>query len=516
MGASNGCVEISSCSSITVPADSRVAARLSEKLRATADSTSQLDQGGEAELFESIGGAKVPSRNPSRVESSRPFGKLVKAFDPTSHRSSICSGDGSPRSLKARRSSKCSTGTCSTSDSPGGSPRSALSPDNDDDLLRAVRTGSFKSVEQALLSGSAPQARTLREQTPLMLAAGCDGEECTAIMEKLVAAGCDIEAADGDGLTPLMHACANTNLEAAEWLIQKGAAVNAKACNGRTPIMLAAQNNKGSLSLVKYLTQQGARLDVRDDDGWSLFFCACDHMNYALIRWLLLRCGADLEEKARDGHTPLAILQRHGIGRQEGRYPRKSNLDRVLLDMDKLQGKDSRVNSSSSPRRQRAAARQRQHSPRGSPRRDTSPAGSLSQISPAGSPRSVAKLSSSQNDILTSRSQELGSTTGNSAVRGGGSPGNSPPSSVRTSRKSSPRSPRSRRVKRLELGVPAAAWQAPEDVEDCKAQAMVHMYVPAGALGQDCKNYKCYINDSMISSDSELLRYIAEWGPSTV
>jgi ankyrin repeat protein len=387
-------------------------------------------------------------------------------------------------------------------------------PDNDDELLRAVRAGSFKGVEKALASGSSPQCRTLREQTPLMLAAGCDGEEGIAIMEKLMAAGCDIEAADENGFTPLMHACANTNLEAAQLLIQKGAALNATACNGRTPIMMAAQDSKKSLGLVKHLIQQGARLEVRDDDGWSPLFFACDHMNYALIRWLLLRCGADLEERAKDGRTPLAILQHHGIGRQEGRHPRKPNLDRVLLDLDALQGKVPRANSPSSPRRQRAAARQRQHSPAGSARRHMSPAGSLSQMSPASSPRSVSNIGSSQNDF-TNSSQELRSTTGDSSVRGG-SPANSPPSSGRASRNFSPRSPRSRRANRPEFGVPgvpAAAWQTPEEVA-CKA--MVHMYVPAGAHRQDCKNYKCYINDSRISNDSELLQIISEWGPSTV
>jgi len=265
---------------------------------------------------------------------------------------------------------------------------------------------------------------------------------------------------------------------------------------------------------VKHLIQQGARFDVHDDDGWSALFFACDHMNYALIRWLLLRCGADLEERARDGRTPLAILQHHGIGRQEVRHPQKPNLDRVLLDMDALQGKVPRANSPSSPRRQRAAARQRQHSPAGSARRHMSPAGSLSQMSPASSPRSVSNMGSSQND-LTNRSQELGSTTGDSSVRGG-SPTNSPPSSGRASRKSSPRSPRSRRANRPELGVPgvpAAAWQSAKEV-GCKA--LVHMNVPAGAHRQDCKNYKCYINDSRISNDSELLQIISEWGPSTV
>lgn len=276
--------------------------------------------------------------------------------------------------------------------------------------------------------------------------------------------------------------------------------------------MMAAQDNKGSLVLVKYLIQQGARLDVQDDDGWSAFFFACDHMNYALISWLLLRCGADLEERARDGQTPLAILQHRGIGRQNGKQPRKSDLDRVLLDMDALQGKVPQANRSSSSRRQRASARQRQHSPARSARRHMSPAGSLSQMSPASSPRSVSIMSSSQND-LTNRSQELESATGNTSVRDG-SPASSPATSVRASRKSSPRSPRSRRANRPELGVPgvpAAAWQSPHEV-GCKA--MVHMYVPAGAHRQDCKNYKCYINDTRINNDSELLQIISEWGPN--
>jgi len=501
-------VEIGSCSSITVPADSRLAARLSDKVRSSAEGTSLLDQGdskGDSGEFASIGGVKVPWGNQAHADSRRPFGKFAKAFDPASHRSSTCSGECSPRSLRARRGSKCSAGTCSTISSPRDTPCNDVAPESEDELLRAVRTGSLKGVEEALTSGSVPHSRTLREQTPLMLAACCDGEEGLAIMEKLVAAGCDIEAADESGYTPLMHACANTNFEAAEWLVQRGAAVNAKASNGRTPVMLATCSSKGSFGLVKFLIQQGARLDMQDDEGWSTLFFACDHMNYALIRWLLLRRHADLNEKAKDGQTPLTILQRRGIGIPQGRCHPKSNLDRVLLDMDALQGKVPRANSPSSPRK-RAAARQRQRSPGSSPRQ-MSPAGSLSQMSSTGSPRSVVQTSSSQSDMFMSQSSD-----------GRGSPANSPPSSGRTSRKDSARSPRSRRAtRRVELGVPAAAWQAPEELDDCKA--MVHMYVPAKAHSQDCKNVDVYISNlhrQNIENEGDLFRIIAEWGPSRV
>jgi ankyrin repeat protein len=75
-------------------------------------------------------------------------------------------------------------------------------------------------------------------ESPLHIAV--NGADRGAI-EKLLAAGADIDAPDNVGYTPLFYATGDGNLEIAELLILHGANVNACAdpVNGVTPLLLA-------------------------------------------------------------------------------------------------------------------------------------------------------------------------------------------------------------------------------------------------------------------------------------
>ena len=93
------------------------------------------------------------------------------------------------------------------------------------------------------------------EATPLMMAAA---EKDTEIVRLLLAKKPDIQAIDaGTGLTALMMAVLNNNLENTKELLAQGADVNKKAKNNVTALSLAKQEK--NKDMITILTNAGAK-----------------------------------------------------------------------------------------------------------------------------------------------------------------------------------------------------------------------------------------------------------------
>ncbi len=63
------------------------------------------------------------------------------------------------------------------------------------------------------------------------------------LAEFLLAAGSDIDKADEYGATPLIHAVMLDHRELIKWLIEKGAALEPKTCNGETVLCWATRHD---------------------------------------------------------------------------------------------------------------------------------------------------------------------------------------------------------------------------------------------------------------------------------
>jgi ankyrin repeat protein len=100
-------------------------------------------------------------------------------------------------------------------------------------------------------------------------------------MKLLVAYGADGKIPSDENTTPLMAAAGvgwtgnfsvnapDSFLTAAKYLVEEiGIDVNARQAAGYTALMGAAW--RGDNELVQYLVQKGARLDVRNELGWSV------------------------------------------------------------------------------------------------------------------------------------------------------------------------------------------------------------------------------------------------------
>ena len=155
-----------------------------------------------------------------------------------------------------------------------------------------------------------------------------------------------IEKIDGmaNGYTPLHMAVWNGDVKIVEFLLGKGADVNARSTRTgmrspifravndvamtslllgygasvcmednqrRTPLHAAVENGSG-IDVVRLLLDAGANPNVIDDRGISPLYLACEQ-GYPDIAGLLIRTGADINQRNHEGISPveIAINTRH-------------------------------------------------------------------------------------------------------------------------------------------------------------------------------------------------------------
>ena len=141
----------------------------------------------------------------------------------------------------------------------------------------------------------------------------------TATVRLLLEAGADIDTPDTFiGLTPLMNAAGNRNVEAVKLLLAKGAKVNAVSkteglpkiqtgtveFGGWTPLLMAAAF--GPPEAVKVLLDAGGRIDAQDYRGFTPLMLAVgtDRYDRRTVNMLLAH-GADLRPTNHAGETAL-------------------------------------------------------------------------------------------------------------------------------------------------------------------------------------------------------------------
>src|SRR5262249_42118825 len=129
------------------------------------------------------------------------------------------------------------------------------------DGMTALHWAAMKNdvdlVQTLLYAGANAKATTrIGAYTPLLLAARNGNAE---VIDPLVKAGADVNAATSNGTTPLMFASASGNVALVQALIERGANVNAtESVRGLTPAMFAAASNRAAV--LGLLAQQGADL----------------------------------------------------------------------------------------------------------------------------------------------------------------------------------------------------------------------------------------------------------------
>jgi len=113
-----------------------------------------------------------------------------------------------------------------------------------------------------------------------------------------------IVAADSRGYTLLHKAAYNNRLNVVEFLLSKGADINALSSSGSTPLHGAA--SYGHIEVVRFLLDKGASPDIVNSGGYTPLLGASTSNHGEIVR-LLVEKGANIDAKTGNGQTPLSL-----------------------------------------------------------------------------------------------------------------------------------------------------------------------------------------------------------------
>ncbi len=142
---------------------------------------------------------------------------------------------------------------------------------------------------------------------PLITAASNDDIDT---VRKLIAAGEDVNRGNAGGWTPLHVAVEYASPELVELLIDAGAEVNARNDSHSTPLHVVTWVQRRS-GIAKLLIERGAMVDAVNRSGKTPLHCAAaqgDPYNTEV----LLKAGADIRRRDKDGQTPGKIARKNG------------------------------------------------------------------------------------------------------------------------------------------------------------------------------------------------------------
>jgi ankyrin repeat protein len=196
-----------------------------------------------------------------------------------------------------------------------------LAVDGTTALHWAVYNDDAALVERLVAAGADVNARNDYGATPLSQAAVVGNAR---VIKRLLSAGADVEAANADGQTALMVLARSSNVEAAKLLLRRGARVDAReAWREQTALMWAAA--EGQPAMVQLLIEHGADVNARSKvNNWERQVTAEPRnqarpsggftpLLYAARRGclecarLLVKAGADVNEVDPDGVSPLLL-----------------------------------------------------------------------------------------------------------------------------------------------------------------------------------------------------------------
>jgi ankyrin repeat protein len=172
------------------------------------------------------------------------------------------------------------------------------------DAAEEMDRARIRTLLQQRVDVNAPQVDGM---TALLWATYQDDLETA---ELLVRAGAHVRAANRYGVAPLSLACTNGNGAMVDLLLKAGADPNTALPGGETALMTAAR--VGKLASVKALLARGASVHSKDDrrGQTALMWAAAE--GHAEVVQELINAGADFRIRLTSGFTPLLFAVREG------------------------------------------------------------------------------------------------------------------------------------------------------------------------------------------------------------
>jgi ankyrin repeat protein len=183
--------------------------------------------------------------------------------------------------------------------------------------LLAALVGKHSLVAEILLRhGANVDIRGLREWTPLHEAI----RSCVGMVQSLLNKGADVNCRQVDLRTPLHLAAYYGELKVAQVLVEHKADVNSQDNEGQTPMYLLLQNttrdNDDILNLARLLLEHGTDINLRTTDEWTLLHGAAYWGGLENMR-VLLDYGANPNAENKEGETPLHLVSQSRLSYQE-------------------------------------------------------------------------------------------------------------------------------------------------------------------------------------------------------
>lgn len=191
-------------------------------------------------------------------------------------------------------------------------------------LWDAAYRGDLAAVQRLVAAGADINAKNERGVTPLWMATGATPifdpvranpadldthvkllARQTVVLRYLLDHGADPNLVATNGASPLMQAVRNANTESVRTLIVHSANVNAKDLHGGTALLDAV--GYGFPDIVTILLEHGAQTNgILDVNGFTPLMLAIQQAHFGIAE-TLIRHGADVREPGRHGETALCL-----------------------------------------------------------------------------------------------------------------------------------------------------------------------------------------------------------------
>jgi ankyrin repeat protein len=178
-------------------------------------------------------------------------------------------------------------------------------------FVKVAENNDMTAVKLFLEAGMSPNTST-EDGTPLIVAAGKGNLE---MVKLLVEKGANVNTKGKDEITPIMAAILGEGKETVKkevikFLLDKGVDLNVRFIVdgvGVTPLMMAVEQK--DIEIVKLILSQKVNVNAADvNTGFTALMLAVTNDNTEIVKELLSK-GADVNRKAKNNVTALAIAQ---------------------------------------------------------------------------------------------------------------------------------------------------------------------------------------------------------------